>query len=89
MSELMTRDVASCEMEHPLACSAKIMWERDCGCVPVVDDDNRVVGMLTDRDICMAALTRGRMLVDLPVHAAACRSVRKGNQQHAHPEMAA
>ena len=38
------------------------MWERDCGCVPVVDRDNAVVGMLTDRDICMGAYTQGRSL---------------------------
>jgi CBS domain-containing protein len=31
------------------------MWENDCGCVPVVDDNGRAGGMITDRDVCMAA----------------------------------
>lgn len=35
------------------------MWEADIGAVPVLDDKARVVGMLTDRDICMAAYTQG------------------------------
>lgn len=59
--------------------AARIMWEHDCGCVPVVDEGRRVIGMLTDRDACMAAYTQGLRLQDLPVHramsngATACR----------------
>ncbi len=75
VSELMTRDVATCKMDHSLTCSAKIMWDYDCGVVPIVDDDNRVVGMITDRDICMAAFSQGRPLNEIPVHSAATRSV--------------
>jgi CBS domain-containing protein len=75
VSDLMTSNVASCKMDHSLACSARIMWERDCGCVPIVDGDDRVVGMITDRDICMAALTRGEALGEIPVHVAATKSV--------------
>ena len=29
------------------------MWDHDCGCVPVLNEQAQVVGMLTDRDICM------------------------------------
>ena len=36
------------------------MWDNDCGVIPVTDDDGRVVGMITDRDICMAAYIRGK-----------------------------
>jgi CBS-domain-containing membrane protein len=38
------------------------MWERDTGFVPVVDHDGVPVGVLTDRDLCMAAYTQGRTL---------------------------
>jgi CBS domain-containing protein len=55
---LMTRDVATCRPEDPMAAAARIMWERDCGIVPVVDADGRPVGVVTDRD-----LQRGRDLV--------------------------
>ena len=42
-------------LNHP----ARLMWELDCGSVPVVDDSGCAIGMVTDRDICMAAYTRG------------------------------
>jgi CBS domain-containing protein len=62
ISELMIRDVKTCRPHDTLNAAARIMWEHDCGCVPVVDEGGRVVGMLTDRDICMAAYTQGRPL---------------------------
>jgi CBS-domain-containing membrane protein len=30
------------------------MWENDCGAIPIITNGRKVVGMLTDRDICMA-----------------------------------
>lgn len=36
------------------------MWRGDCGILPVVADGGKVVGMITDRDICMAAATKHR-----------------------------
>jgi len=44
-----------------------LMWEHDCGCVPVVDSGGHVIGMLTDRDVCMGAYTQGRPLAAIPV----------------------
>jgi CBS domain-containing protein len=43
------------------------MWEGDCGAVPVIDDRGKVVGMITDRDICIAAATRPRPEGEIPV----------------------
>jgi CBS domain-containing protein len=60
--ELMEREVASCSPTDSLNGPARIMWERDCGCVPVVDRNNVVVGMVTDRDICMGSYIQGRSL---------------------------
>jgi CBS domain-containing protein len=34
------------------------MWDDDCGTVPVVNEERKVIGMITDRDICIAAATR-------------------------------
>jgi CBS domain-containing protein len=42
--------------------AAEIMWHADCGCVPVTDENKRVVGVITDRDICMAAHIEGEPL---------------------------
>ena len=51
------------------------MWEHDCGVVPVVDAEERVLAMLTDRDVCMAAFTQGKPLAELPVSIAASKRV--------------
>jgi CBS domain-containing protein len=58
---LMSRHVHYCRPDHTLDYAASSMWDHDCGCLPVCVDDGepRVIGMLTDRDICMAAYTRG------------------------------
>jgi CBS domain-containing protein len=71
--EVMTRRVYSCRPGDTLADAAAVMWEHDVGCVPVVASDGAVVGMLTDRDICMAAYTRGARLAELDVAAVMSR----------------
>ena len=67
VKELMTSDVKSCSLDTNLAAAAKIMWDSDCGVVPVADEHGRVVGVITDRDICIAAATRGRVEGEIPV----------------------
>jgi CBS domain-containing protein len=54
------------------------MWEHDCGCLPVcaTNGETRVIGMLTDRDICMAALFQGRPLRELKVADAMSEDIR-------------
>jgi CBS-domain-containing membrane protein len=51
------------------------MWNSDCGFVPVVDPDGRVVGIVTDRDICMGAYTQGRPLHEINVEIVMSREV--------------
>jgi CBS domain-containing protein len=58
VKELQTSDVKSCSSETDLAAAAKIMWDCDCGIVPVVDRERRMIGVITDRDICIATATR-------------------------------
>ncbi len=58
VQDVMTREVGFCRAEDNLARAANIMWEKDCGAVPIVDAENRVVGMITDRDVCIAVATR-------------------------------
>lgn len=73
VSELMTRDVRVCHADESLARAAELMWEHDCGIVPVVDEARRVQGVVTDRDVCMAALHNGRPLHELLVTQAMAR----------------
>jgi CBS domain-containing protein len=67
VKELMVTDVKQCSPETNLAEAARIMWEGDCGAVPVTDTSGRVVGVITDRDICIAAATRPRTEGEIPV----------------------
>ena len=67
VSKLMHRDAVTCGTGDNLERAAQLMWEHDIGCLPVLGDDGRVAGMITDRDVCMAAYTRGTALRDIPV----------------------
>lgn len=75
VAEIMTVGVKTCSPSDNLHAAAKIMWEEDCGCVPVLDRDSKVVGILTDRDICMAAYTQGFPLHAMTVESAMAATV--------------
>ncbi len=60
VKEIMTANPKACTLTDNLADAARLMWEADCGIVPVVAEGGKVVGLITDRDICMAAMTKGR-----------------------------
>jgi CBS-domain-containing membrane protein len=46
------------------------MWDHDCGSLPIADHRGHIIGMVTDRDICMAAYTQGRPLREIRVTVA-------------------
>jgi len=58
VSKIMTAPAKSCTSDTNLARVVQIMWDNDCGMVPVVNDRDEAIGSLTDRDICMALGTR-------------------------------
>jgi CBS domain-containing protein len=78
VEQIMTKDVGTCCPEETLNEAARIMWERDCGFVPVVDgaEQRRVVGVVTDRDVCMATYTRGQAPTQVCVGEVMSRGVR-------------
>jgi CBS domain-containing protein len=49
-----------CGPETNLGSATELMWVGNCGFLPVVGRDNRVAGVITDRDICVALGTRNR-----------------------------
>jgi CBS domain-containing protein len=75
VDQIMTRNVKVCHPQDLLNEAARIMWEQPCGAVPVVDEQSRPIGFLTDRDICMAAYTQGKPLDALRVETAMARNV--------------
>jgi CBS domain-containing protein len=76
VKEIMTSDVKTCSLDTDLATAAKIMWEEDCGAVPVTDGGGSVVGMITDRDICIAAATRPRVEGEIQIREVLSRPLQ-------------
>ena len=60
VKDVMTAGAQACATQTNLAVAAALMWDNDCGVLPVLDLDRKVVGMITDRDICFGAATKHR-----------------------------
>ena len=58
VKEIMTPNAKAIWLTESLADAAKLMWETDCGALPIIKDGRKVIGMITDRDICMAVAMR-------------------------------
>jgi CBS domain-containing protein len=65
--EIMTKPVATCQPGTNLAEAAALMWENDCGALPVLNETGELAGIVTDRDICIALGTRNLRASDLCV----------------------
>ena len=76
VADIMTTNVATCRAGESLNRAAQLMWEHRCGAIPVLDEAGAVLGLVTDRDACMAAYTQGRRLDDLAVETAMSRPAR-------------
>ena len=64
--DVMTRSPVCCAPDTPLRDVARLMEEFDCGEIPVVDERaSRPVGVITDRDITVRAVARGKNPLDL------------------------
>lgn len=60
VQDIMTPEVQSCGLDTNLSTAAKMMWDSDCGTLPVVSREGKVLGMVTDRDICMSVATKNK-----------------------------
>ena len=75
VQDVMSREPHAVRMVDRLDEAARILWEQDCGFVPVVDGANVLVGVLTDRDLCMASYTQGKPVANMPVLAVMAREL--------------
>lgn len=75
VSQLMNTSVHACRPGDSLHEAAERMWNADVGCLPVLDDAGHVTGMVTDRDVCMAAYTQGKPLRAITVDSVMARDV--------------
>jgi len=67
IQDIMTETVKACHPDANLAEAVALMWEGDCGTLPVVADGGKLVGILTDRDIAIALGTQNKRPSDIQV----------------------
>jgi len=73
--DLMTSDVVSCRGYDSLHHVVQLLKDHDCGILPVVDGGGRVIGMVSDRDVCLAAYAYGSNLQSVPATSAMTSTV--------------
>lgn len=74
VKDIMTTDVKTCSPDTTVAEAAHLMWEGDCGILPVVDE-GALVGVVTDRDMYIALATQNARAAQLRVGAVATTTV--------------
>jgi CBS domain-containing protein len=74
VKDIMTGEPRVCTPDTTVGAAAQLMWEGDCGILPVVDD-GELVGVVTDRDMYIALATRNERASHLRVGAVATRKV--------------
>ena len=60
VQEVMIAPARSCQPWTTIVEAARTMWDNDCGSLPVLDEEGAPVGIITDRDICMALARKNR-----------------------------
>lgn len=63
--DLMVQEVTACTPHTNLEVAGQMMWDHDCGAIPVLDDDGHPIGIVTDRDIAMSAVLNHKPLWDI------------------------
>jgi CBS-domain-containing membrane protein len=74
-ADLTQREILTCSERDCLDHVAGMMWKYDIGCLPVVNDHGQLIGMITDRDVAMAAYHQGAPLRSITVSSVMTREV--------------
>ena len=72
---VMTENVKFAGSNATLADAARVMAENNCGAVPIIDSDKKVLGMITDRDICLAMAAGTRPASQISVEKVMSRRI--------------
>jgi len=67
VGDVMRREAIFCSPDTNLAAASELLSQNRCGCLPVVGEGGNVIGMVTDRDLCMALGTRKVLPSRIPV----------------------
>lgn len=80
VSEIMSINTKTVNVSDSLHQAAELMWQNDCGALPVLDESGAVMGMVTDRDIAMACFTKGKTLDNIRVEECMSRHTYACNE---------
>src|ERR1700674_1343326 len=75
VTEIMTQSAVCCSADTNVGAAVELMWVHNCGMLPVVGIDGKLIGVVTDRDICIAMGTRNRLPGELTVGEIATANV--------------
>lgn len=77
VQEIMTKEPVCCLPTTSLQETAKMMVDNDCGCIPVVEDNDnkKPVGMITDRDITIRTVADGKNPLEMTVQDVMSKNV--------------
>ncbi len=67
VENLMTQATVTCRPDTTLAEAAKLMWDGDVGFLPTLRD-GKLIGVVTDRDICMATAMHRRPACEIAIN---------------------
>jgi CBS domain-containing protein len=74
--DVMTKNPKSVRRDEDLQTVARAMKDNDTGIIPVVDDSNKVIGVVTDRDIVVRCIAEGQNASDKRVSDVMSSNVR-------------
>jgi CBS domain-containing protein len=74
VKQVMSGEVKLAKPDQTIREAARMMAELDCGCLPVAEND-RLIGMITDRDIAVRAVAEGKSL-KTPIREVMTREVK-------------
>lgn len=86
IQEVMHKPVKCCDSSMSLEQVASEMWNDDLGIVPIVDQEQRLLGVITDRDIAMAATRQHKPLWEISaaelIEGKPCHTCKPGDDVH-------
>ncbi len=65
--DVMSPSAVCCKPGTNVGAAVELLWSHNCGMLPVVGNDNKLIGIVTDRDISIAMGTRNRLPGDVTV----------------------
>ena len=73
--DIMTQSAICCDAKTNVGAAVELMWVHNFGMLPVIGADKKLIGVVTDRDICIAMGTRSRLPGELTIGEIATKNV--------------